>query len=397
MSFSLVFALLSCENKPVNLPNITHWVPSTLDATINGNILTGPSVLNDSTHFVWGASVVKGDDGKYHMFFSTWECGDSLPKFSDGWLLLSKIGYAISDYPDRNFKFQKIILKGRIYEGDSLAWDAVSVHNPHIKKFKNKFYLYYTGSMDPGIQPSGSAGENLSRRNRIQQSQKVGVIAFDSMSDILNGNFSRPNQPLLVPRTRVKNEDVLNPSPVGTKAMPDNLIVVNPSVVERPDGKYFLYFKGNWYEPHWKGVHGVAVGDSPEGPFQALDTVIFDIRQEDGKIASGEDPYVWYSKKDHLYYAVLKDFGGAITGKGPGLAFLKSDDGLSWKASENSFFTGKYVILANGDTVKLHHLERPQFLLNEDGHPEVFYAAASYINIGGSTGGETFNVHMKVE
>jgi hypothetical protein len=68
------------------------------------------SVLSDPDHFVWGGSVVKGDDGKYHMFFAYFDAGKNLPVFSDSWLLSSKIGYARSDYPDHGFRFIKLIL-----------------------------------------------------------------------------------------------------------------------------------------------------------------------------------------------------------------------------------------------------------------------------------------------
>ena len=102
-------------------------------------------------------------------------------------------------------------------------------------------------------------------------------------------NFHRPDKPLLIPRTRVKKDNVVNPSPPGTIPKPDNMIVVNPSVVFRPtDGKYLLYFKGNLWDPQWRGVHGVAIGNTPTGPFSALDKFVFDIRTEDGKIASAD-------------------------------------------------------------------------------------------------------------
>ncbi|MGD2294722.1 MAG: glycoside hydrolase family protein, partial [Candidatus Aminicenantes bacterium] len=258
-------------------------------------IIQSPNILQLEDFFVWGGSVIKGKNNKYHMLFSLWECGEKWAPFQDGWLLHSKIAYAVSDYPNKEFEFQKIVLRGRMLEGDSSAWDAQSVHNPHIKRFNNKYYLYYTGTRDPGPQPEGSPGENLRKRNRIQQSQKIGVIEFESFKDLLTGEFKRPDKPLLVPRTRVKKDNVLNPSPEGTMAKPDNLIVVNPSVVYRlSDEKYLLYFKGNLWDPHWRGVHGVAIGDSPTGPFIALDDFVFDIRLEDGKIASAEDPYVWY-------------------------------------------------------------------------------------------------------
>jgi len=392
--FLLCF-ISACEGEK-QIPYQVEALP--IDANMRGNILVGPSVLNDPKRFVWGASVIKGEDGKYHMIFSTWECGDSIPPFSDSWVLYSKLGYAVSDYPDRNFKFKKIILKGRAVEGDSTTWDAQSVHNPHLKRFENKYYLYYVGSVDPGPQPKGTKGENVDKRNRVQQNQKIGVIDFDSFDDLLNGKFDRPGQPLLSPRTRVKPDNIVDPSPEGTTPKPDNIIVVNPSVVRRPsDGKYLLYFKGNFYTPHWRGVHGVALSDSPTGPFEALDEIVFDIRMEDGNAASAEDPYVWFHGERHMFYAVFKDFSGRITGEEPGLAILESTDGISWEIPINSFFMKKEVKLQIGETIKVHRLERPQLLVSDVGDPQVLFAACSIIDINPTQKGESFNVHIPLK
>lgn len=218
---SLVF--LSCVSKPENELQV---IAQPIDVKVNGNILVGPSVLNDPDRFVWGGSVVKGEERKYHMLYSTWECGDSLPNFSNSWVLHSKIAYAVSDYPDRDFKFQKIVLQGRALMGDSLAWDAQMVHNPHLKKFNGIYYLYYIGSKDPGKQIEGSSGSQLSKRDRVQQNQKIGVIAFDNFEQLVSGSFERPKAPLLSPRTRVKPNPIINPSPVGTVTKPDNIIVL---------------------------------------------------------------------------------------------------------------------------------------------------------------------------
>ncbi len=369
--------------------------PVPVDAKVLGEILSGPSVLNDPDRFVWGASVIKGDDNKYHMLYSTWECGDSMPRFTDSWVLHSKIAYAVSDYPDRDFKFRKVVLQGRRLEGDSIAWDAQMVHNPHIKRFNNKYYLYYGGGKDPGIQPEGSKGELVNKRNRVQQNQCIGVIEFNSFEDLAEGNYKRFDTPVLSPRTRVKPDNIVNPSPEGTKAKPDNIIVVNPSVVQRPsDGKYLLYFKGNFYNPGWRGVHGVAIADSPTGPFTATDHFVFDIRNQDGTIASGEDPYVWYHNNHKKFYAVLKDFTGRITEGKPGLAILESEDGISWTKPENSFFMKKQVVLNNSDTIHVKHLERPQLILDKNGNPLVLYAACSIVDIGSRTDGASFNIHI---
>ena len=332
------------------------------------------------------------------MLYSTWECGDSYPKFSDSWVLHSKIAYAVSEFPDRDFQFQKIVLRGRALEGESTAWDAQMVHNPHIKRFNKRYYLYYGAGKDPGVQPPGSPGAELNKRNRVQQSQQIGVIEFDSFADLLEGRYTRHDSPLLSPRTRVKPDHVIAPSPPDTEPKPDNMIVVNPSVVQRPsDGKYLLYFKGNFYDPNWRGIHGVALGDSPTGPFMATDLFVFDVRNEDGTLASGEDPYVWYHREHGKFYAVLKDFTGKITGKDPGLALLESEDGIEWTRPEQPFFMRKEVVLSPGDTIQVKNLERPQLLLDEHGNPLVLYAACSLDNVGGKRDGSTFNVHIPLQ
>lgn len=141
-----------------------------------------------------------------------------------------------------------------------------------MRKFGNKYYLYYAATVDPGNDNVLSETDTLPKRDRVQQNQKIGVIVFESFPDLLKGKFTHSDKPLLEPRTRVKPDNVLAPSPQGTEPKPDNLIVVNPAVVYRPtDGKYLLFFKGNIYDPHWRGIHGVAISDHPDGPFTALD------------------------------------------------------------------------------------------------------------------------------
>lgn len=154
------------------------------------------------------------------------------------------------------------------------SWDAQTVSNTHIKRFNGKYYLYYCGSVDPG--ENARIKGTLSKRGRIQQNQKLGVLCFNSIKDLLEGKYTCNEQPLLIPRSRVKPNNVLEPSPEGTAVKPDNLIMVNPAVVYCPaNRKYFLYFKGNVYDPGWRGVHGVAISSEPAGPFRVLDDNVF--------------------------------------------------------------------------------------------------------------------------
>lgn len=388
------FILFSCTR-----PNY-HFEAGPVDLTVsevNGKpVYSGLSVLTLPDTFVWGASPIKIDD-KYYAFFSAWESGPDIPQFSESWLTHSKVGVAVSDSPSGNFHSLGILLKGKNTAGDSTAWDAQTVHNPLIKKFDERYYLYYVSSVDPGIQPEGSSGENLSKRNRLQQNQKIGVIEFNSIEDFLQENYHRSEKPLLSPRTRVKPNNVLNPSPQGTIAKPDNLIVVNPAVVFRPtDKKYLLYFKGNMYDPNWRGVHGVALGDSPTGPFIATDNFVFDVDDGSGQKVSAEDPYVWYHHKDKCFYAVVKDFTGKLTKSEPGLAMLKSADGMQWEPADTPLFMKKELILKDDSVLKVANLERPQILLDRNDDPMVLFAACSVEPCGNKKDGSTFNVQIPI-
>lgn len=395
----LAILTLSCWSctapDDLDLHALLRPVPGTVLMEGDEPRLESPAVLEDPDHFVWGASVIRGEDGRYHMFYSIWDAGPEHPPFQDGWLLGSEIAYAVSDRPDRGFAFQKVLLTGRANEGVPDAWDAQTVHNPHVRRFGDTVYLYYIGSHDPGPQPEGSPGAALSMRDRIQQVQRIGVIVAGTIADLVNGNWTRPDTPLLSPRTRVKATDVIEPSPPGTVALPDNMIVVNPSVVHRPaDGKYLLYFKGNLYDPTWRGVHGVAIGDSPVGPFEAQDEFVFDVRMSDGRLASAEDPFVWYDRERGSFLAILKDFSGRITGSEPGLALFASEDGVAWRVAAHPLVSRKELVFEDGSVLSVGNLERPQLLLDDDGRPRVLFLACAVEPVGGKRDGGTFNVHI---
>lgn len=345
-------------------------------------------------HFVWGASPICAEDGKYYLVFSAFETG--VHRFTDAWVLGSKFGLAVSDKPDGGFRLLGFFMNRDGYAADTSSWDAQTVHNPHIRRFNNKYYLYYIGGIDPlGRVPIRCSTGELDRRSRIQQDLKIGVIEFDSFDGLLRGEYTHFDRPLLTPRTRVKSDAVVNPSPEGTKPLPDNIIVVNPSVVYRPsDRTYLLYFKGNMYDPTWRGIHGVALSDSPTGPFVPLDREIFTVETTDGEKLSAEDPYVWYHASDKRFYAVFKDFTGRFTKGEPSLAWMYSEDGIDWKLPEYSQFLKKELVLQGGDTIQVDRLERPQLLLDDQGNPLVLFAACAITNVNPRTDGGSFNVQI---
>lgn len=354
----------------------------------------GSSSFKVDNHFVWGGSVIQAEDGNYYMIYCAQEA--HVHTFNQAWVLGSMLGIAKSSKPDRDFKHLKYFYNTDGFTPDTSSWDAQTVVNPHIKRFNGTYYLYYAGSVNPKADVPVVGSVNL--RGRIQQNQKIGVIVFNSFDELLKGQFKKFDQPLLSPRTRVKPSNIVNPSPTGTVAKPDNIIVVNPSVVFRPsDQKYLLYFKGNLYDPRWRGVHGVAISDAPTGPFVPLDQTVFDLDVGGNVKLSAEDPYAWYCKKDQLFYAVFKDFTGKFTKGKPCLAIMYSKDGLDWILPKNSEFMKTELLLSTGETVKVHRLERPQLLLDAEGIPTVLYAACSIDDVNNKTDGSSFNVHIALK
>lgn len=366
-------------------------VTATISKKADSRVLVGESVFQLDDHFVWGASPIKASDGKYYIVYAAFESGSHA--FGNAWVLGSKLGLAVSEQPDRNYKSLGIFYNKDGYAPDTSTWDAQSVHNPHIRFFNGKYYIYHTGSIDPGNDLVKSSTGTLDRRSRIQQKQEIGVIEFKTFDELLSGNLR--SKRLIVPRTRVKSDNIVDPSPEGVTPLPDNIIAVNPSVVYRTyDKKYLLYFKGNIYDPNWRGVHGVALSDSPTGPFIQEDFEVFTIETREGEKLSAEDPYVWYNRGDKMFYAIFKDFTGAFTKQEPGLAIMKSSDGIKWELTENSLFMKKEVILHTGDTIDVDRLERPQLLLDKKGNPIALFAACSVDNVNQRKDGSSFNIHI---
>lgn len=357
---------------------------------------SGFSCFSLEGYFIWcGSAIQAAEDGKYYLFYSAMESGIHHPKFVDAWLLGSQIGVAVSDSPYGGYKNIGLIYNKDGYTPDQRSWDAQTVSNTHIKRFNGKYYLYYCGSVDIGEQAIVKG--QLSRRDRIQQNQKLGVLCFNTIEELLAGKFSCNEQPLLTPRTRVKPNDILEPSPENTTVKADNIIMVNPAVVYRPsDKKYLLYFKGNVYDPTWRGVHGVAIADHPEGPFMVTDTPVFDFKTPNNQKLNAEDPYVWYHKKDECFYAVFKDFTGGFTKGELGLAIMQSEDGIQWQLPENSLFMKKEIILKNGEHMSVDRLERPQLFLNEHDEPIVLYSACSITPLNQKQDGSSFNIQIPI-
>jgi hypothetical protein len=210
-------------------------------------------------------------------------------------------------------------------------------------------------------------GLNMTHRNN----QRIGVAIADNPA----GPWRRADQPLI---------DV-SPDSMAH----DALMVSNPSVARRWDGKYMLVYKavGKQRPLPFGGpvVHLAAVSASPEGPFVKQHQPLFVSRDVD---FPAEDPYIWVQEK--CFYAIVKDMKGYFTHAGQSLALFSSPDGLNWSPAEHPLVTALNVRMTDGRTLSLKHLERPQIYM-ENGKPAVLFCAAD------STRESSFNIHIPLK
>ncbi|MFH6991721.1 glycoside hydrolase family protein [Flavobacterium sp. FlaQc-48] len=286
--------------------------------------------FTDPGYQVWCASMIKGEDNNYYLFYSRWP--DSL--IHNNWVTDSEVALAVAKNPLGPYKFLKVVLPKR----SKKYWDADVTHNPTIHKFGKKYYLYYTGNY--------GTGEFWDNRNH----QRIGV----AVSKSILGPWKRPDKPLI---------DI---SPGY-----DSLMVANPAVTRLKNGKYAMVYKSVGHGPApfgGKVSHRVAFSSKPDGKFKKLPEPIF--MKESVKFAA-EDPFIWI--QNNKYWALVKDIQGSFTGQGLSVALFESDDAINWKPAKNVLASRIEIPWVSG-IEKVTRLERPQ-LYFEKGIPKVFFAA----------------------
>ena len=160
-----------------------------------------------------------------------------------------------------------------------------------------------------------------------------------------------------------------------TPGFHDALCLANPSVTQRPDGGFLMVYK--------------AVGDNGKKPFggpvvhvvATSDSPTGPFKKQPNPVFTSknssfaaEDPYIWHDAD--RYRAIVKDFGGNFTHAGTSLALFESSDGLSWKPATHPLVSTLNLKWADGKSQKLMKLERPQLLL-ENGVPTALFCAAA--------------------
>lgn len=292
-------------------------------------------------YWVWGSSIIKGDDDKYHMYVSRWP---KTLKFHPGWMVASEVVHAVSDTAVGPYEFSDVALGKRHPQ----YWDGCSMHNPKVFKHEDTYILFYMGSTHPFEDAIKNPEEVVlnSKYSIIGRSNKrIGVATSKSPY----GPWERMDAPVL-----------------DTK--PDtfySFLTSNPTPVIHDDGSVLLIFKSRTHNEqfpyHSDMMLGVAKAPHYTGPYTVtMDEPIF----SETRFGVVEDPYLW--RDDEGYHMLAKDMKGIIAGQPHCGTLAHSPDGLNWTVDEHPVAYTKHIKWDDGNTIEMGQLERVQGVI-EDG------------------------------
>ncbi len=306
--------------------------------------------LASEDYFLWDGSVIFAE-GQYHLFSSRWPAEYG---FGWNWLFNSEIIHSVSDTPEGPYHFQNVVLprRGREY------FDGMNTHNPCIRYYDGKFYLYYMGCTYDGDIPTHMSQIDVERAEEVWNKKRIGLAVADS----LTGEFVRRDTPLLEPRD---------------SSHWDCTVTTNPSVAILPDGKTYMIYKSRSRRGGTLKL-GVAYAEKPDGEFRRLcDEPILRFSDPDFHV---EDPFLWYDEKRKKFCLIAKDdsHNGSkgITGEWGNGFYAESDDCIHFEIAESPIAYTRHCHWTDGHESVQNNLERCSLIFDENGAPtHMFFAS----------------------
>ena len=342
-----MFLIFSCT-RAVETAELTPPAPFPAQGVVQ---LASGFQLDD--YWVWDGSVIKGDDGLFHMFASRW------PKnitFHPGWMLKSEVIHATAERVEGPYTFSDVVLPARGAE----YWDGRATHNPTIRKHGDTYLLFYMGSTNPLEDPEPDVPLLLTDPRCIvaRANKRVGLATSKSPY----GPWTRSDRP------------ILDTQP-GTFY---DFLTSNPAPVIHDDGSVLLIFKSRRYSgsvgnPRHSGMMlGLARAKHYSGPYEVVgDQPLFG----PDRFGEVEDPFVWKSRNGG-YELIAKDMTGNLCGERHAAIYAYSPDGENWTLATPPKSYSRTLRWDDGTTQVMGQLERP-FLYIEDGYPRYLFCAAA--------------------
>ncbi|HRO45746.1 alpha-L-fucosidase [Agriterribacter sp.] len=294
--------------------------------------ITEDNIFKTDGYYHSGSSIIKGNDGKYHLFYSRWKKEYSF----SGWIVFSEIAHAIADRAEGPWEYKETVLQG----GGKEQWDSVMTHNPKIKFFDGKYYLYYSSiNYRDGtytlsdLKKILQAGPSDPKWRILHNSQRISVAVANSP----NGPWKRAD------------------SPIGISGSTTTL-KISSDIIQKEDRGYCLIVED--VETDITDVPRnqlIAFSDSPVGPFELQKKPLTDFMRSD-------DISTWYDKKRKHYYAVFPSSSF--------IGMISSTDGIDWKKATEYVLMPKVIPYQHKDTLHPSQIERP-FVYCEQDDPRV--------------------------
>jgi hypothetical protein len=304
------------------------------NAPVNGG-------YREPDYWIWCGSVIRGEDGMFHMFASRWS--KSVP-FSPNWVTHSQVVRAVSPSPEGPYTYVEDVLPPR----GSQYWDGMMTHNPTIHRHGDTYLLYYTGTTYAGTHAVNGAPLDA-QMLEAHANQRIGLATAPTPA----GPWTRRDHPIIEPRP-------------GNW---DALITTNPAPCLRPDGSVLLLYKS--VEARGLPIrYGIAGAEHFDASYERLSNDPFDPLHDPS--LSYEDAYVWH--EDGLYQMIFNDMTGRITGEDHAGAHAVSGDGVTWYLADTPKAYSRTVQWSDGTITNQGSFERPQLLI-QDGRPTHMFAA----------------------
>lgn len=224
--------------------------------------------------------------------------------------------------------------------GGKGKWDAITAHNPKIKFFEGKYYLYYISTnmgdnqdySEDDMKETSLVGYTHPNWKILRSNQRTGVAVANS----LEGPWVRQSQPLIEPS-----------GPITT-------LTVNPAVTQGKDGRYYMIVKGDKpNETRFIRNQAIAISEHPDGPYEIQPDPVIDYLDT-------EDMSLWYDQQREIYYGIFHAPEGFI-------GLVSSTDGLKWQKASEYRIMPKEIRMKDGNILKPDRLERP-FIYEENGN-----------------------------